>query len=162
MSLYLYLSYYFMSKWLLWKRSIIPGLHKTCLSITYTCWMTLTHWKLANLYNLPIFNHIIPFKMQKITEFDRHKILTLHQLDGHAYSAAVSALGLYAPRFPLTPWIFSWHYVDGEIPKLFAILHWETFSLNWIDNSLTKFGTKWWTTTHPCLQRLSLWCSFYT
>ena len=25
------------------------------------------------------------------------------------------------------------------------------------DNSLTKFGTKWWTMTHPCLQQLSLW-----
>ena len=25
------------------------------------------------------------------------------------------------------------------------------------DNSHTKFGTKWWTTTQPCFQRLSLW-----
>ena len=47
--------------------------------------------------------------------------------------------------------------VDGEIPKFFAILWWETLSLN---NFLTQFGTKWWTTTHPCVQRLSLWCMF--
>ena len=46
--------------------------------------------------------------------------------------------------------------VDGERPKFFAILCWETF-FELTDNSLTKFGTKWWTTTHPCLQRLSLW-----
>ena len=39
----MYLSYYFMSKWLLWKRSIPPGFHKTCLSITYT-------------WSLPIFS----------------------------------------------------------------------------------------------------------
>ena len=32
------------------------------------------------------------------------------KLDGHAHSAVVSALGLYALRFPLTPWIFSWYY----------------------------------------------------
>ena len=31
-------------------------------------------------------------------------------LNGHVHSAAVSALGLYAPRFPLTPWIFSQYY----------------------------------------------------
>ena len=37
--------------------------------------------------------------------------------------------------------------VDGERPKLFELT----------DNSLMKFGTKWWTTIHPCLQRLSLW-----
>ena len=47
--------------------------------------------------------------------------------------------------------------VDGERPKFFAILRWETLSLKLTDNSLTKFGTKWWTMTHPCLQRLSLW-----
>ena len=46
-----------MSNWLLWKRSITPGLHKTCLSKYKT------------------FNHIIPFKIPKITEFERHKII---------------------------------------------------------------------------------------
>ena len=35
---------------------------------------------------------------------------TAWRLNGHAHSAAVSALGLYAPRFPLTPWIFSRYY----------------------------------------------------
>ena len=39
--------------------------------------------------------------------------------------------------------------VDGKGPKFFAILHWVTLSLNW--------QTKCWTTTHPCLQWLSLW-----
>ena len=31
-------------------------------------------------------------------------------LNGHVHSAAVSTLGLYAPRFPQTPWIFSRYY----------------------------------------------------
>ena len=46
-----------MSKWLLCKRSITPGLHKTCLSIKYTCCMSLTHWKLANLYKTNFQSH---------------------------------------------------------------------------------------------------------
>ena len=79
-------------------------------------------------------------------------------LDGHAHSAAVTALGLLAPRFPLTPWIFSQYIwtVDGERPKFFAILRWETLSLNWLtifSQSLAQSGEPM---THPCLQRLSL------
>ena len=33
----------------------------------------------ACIFIRPTFNHIIPFKMPKITEFDRHKIIILHQ-----------------------------------------------------------------------------------
>ena len=70
-------------------------------------------------------------------------------LIGHVYSAAVSTLGLYAPKYPPTP-------MDGERPKFFAILQ-RSIVFELTDNSLTKFGTKWWTKTHPYLQRLSLW-----
>ena len=31
------------------------------------------------IYKRPIFNHIIPFKMPKITEFDRHKMIICRQ-----------------------------------------------------------------------------------
>ena len=70
-----------------------------------------------------------------------------------------SALGIYTPIFPLTPWIFSqyyelWMVKDLNYLQSCAEKH---CALNWLDNSLRKFGTKCWTTTHPCLQRLKLW-----
>ena len=69
-------------------------------------------------------------------------------LNGHAHSAAVSPLCLYAILWT----------VDGEIPQLFAILKiLEILVFELTDNSLTKLGIKWWTTTRPCLQRQSLW-----
>ena len=59
----------------------------------------------------------------------------------------------------LTPWIFSRYYELWMVKDLefFAILCWETLNFELTDNYLMKFGTKWWTTAHPCLQRLSLW-----
>ena len=71
-------------------------------------------------------------------------------LDGQAHSASVSALGLYALIFPPNPWIFS-RYCELWMVKDWKII----FELT--DNSLMKFGTKCLTTTHPCMQRLSLW-----
>ena len=53
--------------------------------------------------------------------------------------------------------------VDGERPKFFAILHWESLSLNWLkilSQSLAQSGEPRpcnSLTIHPCLQRLSLW-----
>ena len=53
-------------------------------------------------------------------------------LDGHMHSAVVDALGIYALRFPLTPWIFSRYYELWivKLPKFYAILRLETLSLN--------------------------------
>ena len=44
-----------------------------------------------------------------------------------------------------------------ERPKFFAILHWEIFSLNWLTIVSQSLCTNWWTSTHPCSQRQSLW-----
>ena len=48
-------------------------------------------------------------------------------LDDNSHSAA---FGLYAPRFPMTPWIFSRYYELWMVKDLKD--HWETLSLNWL------------------------------
>ena len=90
---------------------------------------------------------------------------TVWGLDGHAHSPAVSALGLYAPWFPLnsTSWILSRYYDLWIVKDNFCNLALRNIVVELTDNSLTMFGSKSWTTTHPCLQRQSLvGRSFYT
>ena len=52
---------------------------------------------------------------------------------------------IYTPIFPLTPWIFSQYYElwMGKVLNYFAILRWETLSLNWLttlSQSLAQSG----------------------
>ena len=83
---------------------------------------------------------------------------TAWELDGPTHLAAVAALGLYAPRFSLTPWIFSWYYELWMVKDLNSLQSYTEKHCLWTDwHSLMKFSTKWWTTAHPYLQRRSLW-----
>ena len=54
----------------------------------------------------------------------------------------------------LSPWIFSRYYELWMVKDLNYLQSCAEKHCLW--TSLTKFGTKWWTTNHPCLQRLCL------
>ena len=73
-----------MSKWLLWKRSNTPCLKHVCARHAWAL-HTYVVWAIGSLLICirPTFSHIIPLKMPKITEFERHNIITLHQ-QGHS------------------------------------------------------------------------------
>ena len=76
-------------------------------------------------------------------------------LDGLVHSAVVTAFGLYAPEISpdsLNLFTILWT-VNGERLKLFAILHWETLSLN----RQTIISQNFAQMMHPCLQRRSFW-----